>query len=145
MQHPNALTPLNQLADVLPPDPLSRHNFEVLVRSYLQDPRARKHEQAELVTSFNSWIATEPAILQLMSASPQLAQAEPRAPQLVELGTTGIEAVGYLSSGLPAAAGWKTEKLALIDTADKPQALVRFTVIRPLRDLVNAVPESFAK
>ncbi|PYX19012.1 MAG: hypothetical protein DMG82_26750, partial [Acidobacteria bacterium] len=93
----------------------------------------------------NSWIAIEPAILQMMSASPQLAQAEPRAPQLAELGTTGIEAVWYLSSGLPAAAGWKTEKLALLDTAEKPQALVRFTVIKPLRDLVNAVSEPTAK
>ena len=145
MQHPNALTPLNQLADALPPDPPSRHNFEMLVRSYLQDPQARKHEEAKLVAGFNSWIAAEPAILQLMSASPQLAQAEPRAPQLAELGTTGIEAVWYLSSGLPAAAGWKTEKLALIDAAEKPQALVRFTVIKPLRDLVNAVSEPTAK
>ena len=145
MQHQNALTPLNQLADALPPDPPSRHNFEVLVRSYLRDPRARKHEEAKLVAGFNSWIAAEPAILQLMSASPQLAQAEPRAPQLAELGTTGIEAVWYLSSGLPAAAGWKTEKLALVDAAEKPQALVRFTVIKPLRDLVNAVSEPTAK
>ena len=145
MQHPNALTPLNQLADALPPDPPSRHNFEVLVRSYLQHPRARKHEEAKLVAGFNSWIAIEPAILQMMSASPQLAQAEPRAPQLAELGTTGIEAVWYLSSGLPAAAGWKTEKLALLDTAEKPEALVRFTVIKPLRDLVNAVSEPTAK
>jgi hexosaminidase len=80
-----------------------------------------------------------------MSASPQLAQAEPRAPQLAELGTTGIEAVWYLSSGLPPAAGWKTEKLALLDTAEKPQALVRFTVIKPLRDLINAVSEPTAK
>jgi hexosaminidase len=64
---------------------------------------------------------------------------------LTDLGTTGIEAVGYLSSGLPASAGWKTEKLALLDTAEKPQALVRFTMIRPLRDLVNAVSESTAK
>ena len=145
MQHPNALTPLNQLVDALPPDPPSRHNFELLVRSYLQDPRARKQEEAKLVAGFNSWIAAEPAILQLMSASPQLAQAEPRAPQLAALATTGIEAVWYLSSGLPAAAGWKTEKLALIDAAEKPQALVRFTVIKPLRDLVNAVSEPTAK
>jgi hexosaminidase len=77
-----------------------------------------------------------------MAASPLLAQAEPRAHQLTQLGTTGLEAISYLSSGLPAAAGWKAGKLALLDEADKPQALVRFTVIKPLRDLVNAVSEA---
>jgi hypothetical protein len=29
-----------------------------------------------------------------------------------------------------------------LDEAEKPQALVRFTIIKPLRDLVTAVPEA---
>jgi hexosaminidase len=77
-----------------------------------------------------------------MSSSPRLAQAEPRAQQLAELGTVGLEAVSYLSSGLPAVAGWKAARLAVLDEAEKPQAFVRFTVIKPMRDLVNAVPEA---
>jgi hexosaminidase len=145
MQHPNQLTPLNLLVDALPPDPPSRHNFELLVRAYLQDPATRLQEGAELTTIFKAWIAAEPGILHLMAASPTLAQAESRAHQLTLLGTTGLEAVSYLSSGLPAAAGWKAEKLAGLDAAEKPQALVRFTVIKPLRDLVGAVPEAPGK
>jgi hexosaminidase len=145
MQHPNQLTPLNLLVDALPPDPPSRHNFELLVRAYLQDPATRLQEQTELTTHFKAWIAAEPGILHLMAASPTLAQAESRAHQLTLLGTTGLEAVSYLSSGLPAAAGWKAEKLAGLDAAEKPQALVRFTVIKPLRDLVGAVPEAPGK
>jgi hexosaminidase len=39
MQHPNQLTPLNQLVDAIPPDPPSRHNLALLVSAYLQDPR----------------------------------------------------------------------------------------------------------
>jgi hexosaminidase len=144
VQHPNQLTPLNQFVDALPPDPPSRHNFELLMRAYLQDPATRKQEALELVANCNSWIAAEPGILQLLAGSPQLAQANLRAQQLTELGTLGIEAVSYLSSGLPVAAGWKAQKLAFLDDAEKPQALVRFTVTRPLRDLVNAVPEAQA-
>ena len=123
----------------------SRHNFELLVRAYLQDPTSRLQEQTELTTHFKAWIAAEPGILHLMAASPTLAQAESRAHQLTLLGTTGLEAISYLSSGLPAAAGWKAEKLAGLDAAEKPQALVRFTVIKPLRDLVGAVPEAPGK
>jgi hexosaminidase len=141
-QHPNQLTPLNQLADALRPDPPSRHNFELLTHGYLQDPASRTQQERELTANFNAWIAAEPGILRLMAGSPVLAQAKPRAHQLTELGTVGLEAVSYLSSGLPAAAGWKAQKLAILDEAEKPQALVRFTVVQPLRDLVNAVPEA---
>ncbi len=116
----------------------------MLTRTYLQKPAAQKQEEKELASKFNVWTAAEPGILSLMANAPLLAQAEPRAHQLAELGTLGLEAVSYLSSGLPAAAGWKAAKLAVLDDAEKPQAYVRFTVLKPLRDLVNAVPEGQA-
>ncbi len=145
MQHPNQLTPLNQIVDALPPDPPSRHNFELLVRAYLQNPATQLQEGTKLTSEFKAWITAEPGVLRLMAGSPTLALAESRAEQLTKLGTVGIEAISYLSSGLPAAAGWKAENLAVLDEAEKPQALVRFTVIKPLRDLVNAVPESSSR
>jgi hexosaminidase len=145
MQHPNQLTPLDQLIDALPADPPSRHNFEMLVSAYLQDPSTQSQKEAELTAHFKAWIAAEPGILRLMARSPLLAQAEFRAQQLTVLGTIGLEAVSHLSSGVPATAGWKAQELALLDEAEKPQALVRFTVIKPLRDLVSAVPETPSK
>jgi hexosaminidase len=145
MQHPNQLTPLNQLVDALSPDPPSRHNFESLARIYLENPAARKQGETELAVTFKTWISAEPAVLELMSNSPRLAETQPRARQLTELGALGIEAISYLSSGRPADPGWKAQKLAVLDDAEKPQALLRFTVIQPLRDLVNAVPESGGK
>ena len=141
-QHANQLTPLNQLVDALSPDPPSRYNFELLAHTYLQNPAARKEEETRLAATFKTWIAAQPGILEVMANSPRLAQAEPRAQQLTELGTLGLEAISYLSSGRPADAGWKAQKVAELDGADKPQALVRFTVIKPLRDLVAAVPDS---
>jgi hexosaminidase len=142
MQHPNQLTPLNQLIDALSPDPPSRHNFELLAHIYLQNPVARKQEETELAATFKTWITAEPPVVQMMASSPRLAEAQPRARQLTELGALGFEVLSYLSSGRPADAGWKAQKLAVLDDAEKPQALVRLTVIPPLRDLVNAVPES---
>jgi hexosaminidase len=145
MQHADQLTPLNQLVDALPPDPPSRHNLELLVRAYLQDPSGKLKEESELTATFHGWITAEPGILHLMTGSPLLAQAQPRAQQLTALGTMGLEAVSYLSSGLPADAGWKAAKMAVLDEAGKPQALVRFTVIKPLRDLVSAVRDASDK
>jgi len=115
------------------------------VNAYVQDPETRSQRQAELTAEFKAWIAAEPGILRLMAASPMLARAEPRVQQLTVLGTMGLEALSHLSSGLPAAAGWKAQQLALLDDVEKPQALVRFTVIKPLRYLVSAVPEAASK
>ena len=115
MQHPNQVTPLNQLVDALPPDPPSRHNFELLVRAYLQDPATRMQEENELTTNFKAWITAEPGILRSMVTSPTFVQAESRAQQLTALGTVGMSAISYLSSGLPAASGWKAQQQAVLD------------------------------
>ena len=132
------LSPLNQLVDALPPDPPSRHDFGDLVSTYLEDPVAHPEEEAALAATFRSWSAS-PDLMDLLSGSPQLAEALPRAQQLTELGTLGLEALNDLSSGVPAAPGWKAQKLAILDEAEKPVALTRFTVLKPLRDLVNEV------
>jgi hexosaminidase len=133
------LTPLDHLIDALPPDPPSRHDFEELVSTWLEDPAAHSDQQAALVAMFRSWIAAEPEATQLMSGAPLLVEALPRARQLAELGTLGLEAVSYLSSGVPAPPEWKAQKLSILDDAAQPIALTRFTVLKPLRDMVNEV------
>jgi len=74
-----------------------------------------------------------------MDRSPLLATARPRAEQLATLAATGQQALDYLSGAKKAPAEWKKSKLAEIEAARKPQALVRFVFLDPLRDLVNAV------
>lgn len=133
--------PLDHLVDALPPDPPSRHDFTELVSTYLQDPGAQTGVEEELTTTFRTWIAAQPALMQLMSGAPLLVEAIPRAQQLTELGTMGMEAVSCLSTGTPVPAGWKAQKLAILDEASRQVALTRFTVLKPLRDLVNEVKE----
>jgi hexosaminidase len=137
LQHTTQLTPLDDFVDALPPDPPSRHEMQVLIREYLanRDPETR----ARLDAIFATWIAAGPPAQALMAASPLLRDAEPRAQQLVELGTTGQQALSYLDKHQAAPSGWTQEKLALIDQAEKPVGLVRFTMLQPLRDLVKAV------
>lgn len=131
-------TPLDQLVDALPPDPPSRHDFGDLMSTYLEDPAARPDIEAALNATFHSWTG-QPALFALMAGSPLLVPALPRAQQLTELGTMGIEALAYLSSGVAAPPGWKAQKLAMLDEAQKPVDLVQFTILKPMRDLVNEV------
>jgi hexosaminidase len=139
MQHASEVTPMNHLIDTVSPDPSSRHEMESLVRTYLAN-----HDQAtaeKLHEIFEQWIAAGPQAEALMLASPLLKDAVPRAQQLVDLGTAGEQALEYLTSGQTPPTGWAQSKLALIDQASKSVGLVRFTVLEPLRQLVEEVPQ----
>ena len=61
-----------------------------------------------------------------------------RANQLTALTAIGEQAVNYLSKGEKAPADWKQASLQQIEDAKKRSAIVQFTFIQPLTDLINA-------
>jgi hexosaminidase len=138
----NQLTPLDHFVDALPPDPPSRHNFEMLVRGYMAAPGMKTEQAAQLTATFESWIAVEPQVMDLMAQSPLLAEAIHRPAQLAQLGRLGMQTLSYLSSGESAPAGWKAAQLELLQQIARPEALTRFDVLVPLRRMVEAVPEA---
>lgn len=140
-QHTDQLTPLDNLVDAIRPDPPSRHQMAMLTREFLESHSTNEQARAQLHHYFQSWIAAAPVVEQQMTRSPLLAAARPRAEQLPELALIGEQALTYLSGGNKAPVGWKHTKLAQIEEAKKPQAIVRFTFLDPLTDLVNAVQE----
>lgn len=139
LQHTSQLTPMDHLIDAVRPDPPSQHGMKMLVHDYLAN-----HDQAtgeKLEGIFERWITAGPGAQKLMENQPLLQAAEPRAQQLVVLGNIGQEALNYIAKNESAPAGWAQQKLALLDEAQKPAGLVRFTVLDPLRDLVKAVKQ----
>jgi len=136
MQHTSQLTPMDHLIDAVRPDPPSRHRMQALVKAYLgnHDPAAR----AELAAAFESWIVAGPKAHALMESAPLLQDPAPRAQQLADLGTAGLESLTYIEKREAPPAGWSQAKLAVIDDARKPVGLVRFTVLDPVADLVKA-------
>ncbi|MGC2160855.1 MAG: family 20 glycosylhydrolase [Silvibacterium sp.] len=139
MQHTSQLTPMGHLIDAVRPDPPSQHGMQLLVHDYLANHDEQTGETLEAI--FERWIVAGPQAEALMAKAPLLNEAEPRAQQLADLGTTGQQALNYLSKHEAAPAGWAQARLALIDQAEKPAGLVRFTVLDPLRDLVKAVQQ----
>jgi hexosaminidase len=140
-QHTDQITPLDNLVDAVRPDPPSRHRMDMLVRGLLKAPSANPKASAELDSVFKSWAAAVPVVEMQMNHSPLLAIARPRAQQLSQLAQTGEEALSYLKGEAKAPAGWKQAKLAQITSARQNQALVRFTFLDPLEQMVKAVQE----
>ena len=139
-QHTDQHTPLDNLVDAVRPDPASRYKIASLTHEFLAAPTTANEAQEQLAASFHAWIAAVPTVETQMKTSPRLAEARPRAEQLKQLSSTGLEALNYLASGAKAPAGWKQAKLAEIEEAKKPQSIVRFTFLPALTDLINAVP-----
>jgi len=136
LQHTSQLTPMDHLIDAVRPDPPSRHGLEVLVHGYLANHDTATQERLQSI--FARWIVAGPQALALMQKAPLLNDAEPRAEQLVALGTMGQEALTFIANHQAAPAGWVQAKLAMIDQAEKPAGLVRFTILEPIRELVKA-------
>ena len=140
-QKTSQLTVLDRFVDAVRPDPPSRYEIERLTHDFLKRPKTDTADRDALRHWFEVMAASVPAVERQMKQSPMLAEVEVRAQQLPELATTGLEAIGFLSSGTKAPVGWKMGKLAEIEAARKPAGIVRFTFVDSLVALVNAYQE----
>ena len=140
-QKTSQLTILDHFVDAVRPDPPSRYESAKLIHNFLKDPTGDAADRKQLEDWFATLSAALPEVKLQIEQSPKLADIATRADQLQGLINAGQQALGYLAAGKKAPAGWKASNLALIEAAKKPSAIVRFTFIDPLGDLVNAVQE----
>ncbi len=141
-QHTSQLTPLTSFVDAVRPDPPIRHTIELATRQFLTDPKQQTGTSAGsreiLLSFFRNEAASVPPVIEQMRTAPRLAVMQGRAEQLLQLTAIGQQAVDYLSQGHPAPSEWKGASLARIEDAKKRNAIVQFTFLQPLTDLVNA-------
>lgn len=140
-QHTDQLTALDNLVDAVVPDPPSRHWFELAVKRLIADPKSDTADRDALAAWFSQLAASVPAVHQQMKVSPRLAAASQRADQTLQLTAMGQQALHYLAGTENAPAGWKKQQLDILDEANKPSALVRFTLWPAMGDLIKAVRE----
>jgi len=140
-QKTSQYTVLDRFVDAVRPDPPSRYKIAHLTENFLKSPQSDTADQAALSNWFESVANSVPPVQKQMQQSPRLAEVRMRADQLPELSKTATDAIGFLSSGAKAPAGWKASRLAQIEAAKKPAGIVRFTFLDPLTSLVNAVQE----
>jgi hexosaminidase len=137
LQHTTQLTPLDHFIDAIRPDPPSQHDMPLLVHAYLSK-QGGSQAGDQLQATFERWVAAAPRAEALIASSPVLQEVQPRAQQLGALGKAGLEALGYLQKQQTAPADWVQAQLSLLDQAEQPVGLVRFTVLDSLRELVKA-------
>jgi hexosaminidase len=142
-QHTDQATPLDGLVDAVRPDPPSRYWFEAAMRRYLTDPQHDEVDRSALSAWFTKLSQSVPTVRkQMLLASPRLARASSRVDQLLQLTAMGQEALQYTARTQKAPADWRSAQMGLLQQAQQPDALVRFTFLPSLKDLIQAVPEN---
>jgi hexosaminidase len=108
--------------------------------------------EARLTQRFMEWRLIAPALATEMQQNPRMSDAAVRAQQLGKLGSLGLQALAQRDPGNQALGGLvpkgeliaPDQQSAVIDDAQKPAALVRFTFLDSLRKLVTATSASGA-
>ncbi len=139
-QRTDQLTALDGLVDSLRPDPPSRYWFESAVNRLIADPSGDTADRAALAAWFAKLNEAVPEARKQIDASPRLHEATTRADQVAQFAEIGQQALQYLGTDQKPPTDWKAKQAAAIDQMKKPSALVRFTILPTLTNLVNAVP-----
>src|SRR5207237_1444286 len=94
------LSPLTGLVDAARPDSDSARRFATLVDALLSDAPRFETYSREIENTLNEWHSAGPQLEALIDGSPALAEARPLAVDLSQIGTTGLEALSYLTKGV---------------------------------------------
>jgi len=136
MQKTTQLTPMDSLIDFTSPDPLSAHQFGLLVAAYLQSKDATQKDA--LTKVFQHWVDAGAALDATAVDHPLVARYPVRREQLVQLGRMGLAALRYMDEKKAAPADWIAAQKALLAASAKHAELVEFAVLKPLGSLVDA-------
>jgi hexosaminidase len=135
------LSPLTGLIDATQPDSDEARQFAATVDALLSDaPRFNAHVE-RVRSMLLRWRNAGPDLEVMIDGSPALHEARPLAKDLEELGTTGLEALSYISSGVSPSTEWRDARLSALEQAARPKGALEFSVIPSLRQLVIAASE----
>jgi hexosaminidase len=136
------LTPLTHVADAVVPDAPFRRQFTALVDQLLSDAPSFSAKPEALALNFNQWRDLDPPFKAMEGKAPVVADCEGRVRDLGNLGAAGLEALTYLQSQTAPPAGWKENKLALINDAEKPdKSILKLSWLPSYRALILAAAD----
>jgi hexosaminidase len=133
------LTPLVFAADAARPDPPAQWELRALATAVLARDGGSAEARRVLASRFARWPGLAPALDSLGATAPLARDALPAAQALGRVAAIGTDALEMLGGG-PATADWKKERLAQLDSLERPQGLLRLSVIPGVRLLVAGVP-----
>jgi hexosaminidase len=141
MRPQTMLSPLTGLVDAARPDSDEARRFAAMVEGLLSDTPRFQLYRSDIRNSLRNWHDAGVALDPIIDRAPALQEARLLAKNLAEVGTAGLEAIEYLSTGIAASPQWRDAQLSKLDEAAKPKAALELVVIPSVRKLVIAAAE----
>jgi hexosaminidase len=134
---PNALMPFNRLVDAAHPESEEARHFSRLVNQFISG-KATAETDEQIHAMLNEWKINAQDLRPLAEKSSMVKEVVPLSQDLSALASAGLEAIEYLIHGEKAPGDWKTQKLALVQSAFQPRAEVLLMVAPPIQKLIQA-------
>jgi hexosaminidase len=133
-------TPLDRLVDVARPDPPARWNSLTLVERFIADSGRTQALGDSLRDTFRSWATLATAVRAAASEVPLAQDGVPAADALARIGAVGLAAMDRAGGTIAPTPAWRDSARAVLDSAAKPQGLLRLAVVDMVRWLVEVEP-----
>jgi hexosaminidase len=135
--HPyDSFTPLNRLVDAVPPESDTAREFAALVSTWLRQPDPTSADTVKKLLL--QWRDNDAELAPVLESNSLLKEIVPLSQTLRSAADTGLQAVDFLSHGGGAPAAWREQQLAMLKTAEKPQAELLNMIIPSVEKLVAA-------
>jgi hypothetical protein len=129
--------PLNRVIDAARPESLTARDFNQLVDEFLAG-KIKPGMEIQIRSMLNKWKDNE---VQMETAAQNSAIAKevmPLSHDLSMLAAAGLQALDYLDRGEKAPQAWKTQQIALAQSAIQPRAQLLLMVASPVQKLIQA-------
>jgi hexosaminidase len=137
----DVFTPLNRLVDAIPPESdTARHFSDMVNRIVAGGAQSEDWEQAQewLVL----WRDNDAQLEPLLHRSELTQELTAVSANLHQVSQIGLDAIGYLHEHKSAPAEWRTQQLAILKSAEKPQGVLLNMIAPAVNKLVEATQGS---
>ncbi|MGO9086723.1 MAG: beta-N-acetylhexosaminidase [Candidatus Sulfotelmatobacter sp.] len=130
--------PLNRMIDAVYPESDAARQFAALVQTFIQSGGKDQAAETQIRAWLTSWRDNDGKLHPLLDQSFLLQEDIALSQNLSALGAAGLQTLDYLDKSQAAPDSWKTQQLALVDQAKKPQAGLLLMVAPPIGQLIEA-------
>src|SRR5499427_7344790 len=130
--------PLTHMIDAVYPESDAAREFSGLVEQLVKSEYQDRAAESQIRSWLTLWRNNDAKLQPLLKQSSLLQEVAPISQNLAMLGAAGLQALDYLDRGQTEPDLWKTQQMAVIDQAKKPDAGLLLMVSAPIQQLVEA-------
>lgn len=137
-----SFTPLNRLADILPPESGTARKFETSMDQALADGPLQSTNLKKAKELLNYWRLNALQASPLTEQSFLLKEIRPVLASIASISSLGLEAINHIETRERPSDDWKAKTALLIQQLEKPQAEVVIAIVPAIKKLIEAAQSS---